>query len=82
MAIKSVFFTGETLPPHMLANPIAALEQLNEWRDQNPSFNGVNTTFSQATIALGFLNSAYGSTTPGGLLKPSLLTEGNRCSQN
>lgn len=35
MAINSVFFTGET-PPHMLANPIAALKQLNEWRDQNP----------------------------------------------
>lgn len=36
MPIKSIAFTGEA-PPHMLANPIAALEQLNAWRKLNPN---------------------------------------------
>lgn len=48
MAIYSVFFTGET-PPHMLANPIAALVQLNAWRDQNTSFKliSIETVYRQ-----------------------------------
>ena len=36
MAIKSLLFTGES-PPHMLANPIAALKELNDWRSTNPA---------------------------------------------
>lgn len=36
MAISTIFFTGET-PPVMRPNPMTAMEQLNEWRRQNPT---------------------------------------------
>lgn len=46
MTIDSVFFTGE-LPPHMLANPITAMEQLNKWRDENPDVRVISVETAQ-----------------------------------
>jgi len=48
MAIKSEFFTGET-PPHMLANPIVAMQQLNMWRVANPMVRLINIETAQRT---------------------------------
>lgn len=49
MAITSVIFTGET-QPHMLAHPIIALKQLNEWRDQNPGFKLISIETVQRAL--------------------------------